>query len=63
MKNKKLLGNAILIFTAAIWGLGFAWQRLGMEDIGPVTFTAAREMISAVFIGLTAAVLRKIKKK
>ena len=61
MKNRKLLGNAILIFTAAIWGLGFAWQRLGMEDIGPVTFTAAREIISAVFIGITALVIRRIK--
>ena len=62
MKNRKLLGNTILIFTAAIWGMGFAWQRLGMEDIGPVTFTASREIISAVFIGLTAAVLRRIRR-
>ncbi len=62
MRNKKLLGNAILIFTAAIWGLGFAWQRMGMEDIGPVTFTAAREIISAVFIGLAAFILGRIKK-
>lgn len=62
MKNRKLIGNLILIFTAAIWGMGFAWQRLGMEDIGPVTFTAAREIISAVFIGLTAVILRTVKK-
>ncbi|MCR4807000.1 MAG: DMT family transporter [Lachnospiraceae bacterium] len=62
MKNKKLLGNAILMFTAAIWGLGFAWQRKGMEDIGPVTFTAAREIISAVFIGLAAIILSKINR-
>lgn len=62
MKNKKLLGNGILIFTAAIWGMGFAWQRMGMEDIGPVTFTAAREIISAVFIGILALILNLISK-
>ncbi len=63
MKNKKLLGNAILMFTAAIWGMGFAWQRLGMEDIGPVTFTAAREIISAVFIGIVAVIINGIARK
>lgn len=63
MKNKKLLGNAILIFTAAIWGLGFAWQRMGMEDIGPVTFTAAREIISAVFIGIAAVIVNVINRR
>ena len=60
MKNRKLLGNAILMFTAAIWGMGFAWQRLGMEDIGPVTFTASREIISAVFIGIAAIIVNII---
>ncbi|MBR4718800.1 MAG: DMT family transporter [Lachnospiraceae bacterium] len=62
MKNKKMFGNFILIFTAAIWGMGFAWQRLGMEDIGPVTFTAAREIISAVFIGIVAFVINLISR-
>lgn len=62
MQNKKMLGNFILLFTAAIWGLGFAWQRLGMEDIGPVTFTAAREIISAVFIGIVAILINSISK-
>ncbi|MCR5508391.1 MAG: DMT family transporter [Lachnospiraceae bacterium] len=59
MKNRKLLGNGILIFTAVIWGLGFSWQRVGMSSIGPVTFTAAREIISAVFIGVAAILLSR----
>ena len=62
MKNRKLLGNTILIFTAAIWGMGFAWQRLGMQDIGPITFTAAREIISAVFIGLAAVIIKQVNR-
>ena len=63
MKNKKMLGNTILMFTAAIWGMGFAWQRLGMEDIGPITFTAAREIISAVFIGIMAVIINITGKR
>ena len=63
MKNRKLLGNAILMFTAAIWGMGFAWQRMGMEDIGPITFTASREIISAVFIGIMAVIINIIRKR
>ena len=63
MKKRKLLGNAILLFTAAIWGMGFAWQRLGMSDIGPITFTAAREIISAVFIGIAAFIINRINKR
>lgn len=51
------------MFTAAIWGMGFAWQRLGMEDIGPVTFTASREIISAVFIGIAAIIVNIIGKR
>ncbi len=57
MKNRKLIGNTILIFTSVVWGLGFSWQRVGMESISPITFTAAREIVSAVFIGLLAWII------
>ncbi|MBR6485569.1 MAG: DMT family transporter [Lachnospiraceae bacterium] len=62
MKNRKLLGNTILIFTSVVWGLGFSWQRVGMESISPITFTAAREIVSAIFIGLLAMIIN-IKTK
>ena len=42
MKNKKMIGNLMLILTAMIWGSAFVAQRVGMDDIGPLTFTAAR---------------------
>lgn len=51
MKNKKLLGNALLILVAIIWGTAFVFQRAGMEHIEPVTFSAARMSLAAVFIG------------
>ncbi len=63
MRVSKIYGNLILIFTAAIWGFGFAWQRIGMEDIGPVTFTACRELISAVAIGIVALIINKRSEK
>ncbi len=34
--------NALLLLTAAIWGLAFVAQRVGMDYIGPFTFNALR---------------------
>ena len=31
--------NMMLLMAAAIWGLGFVAQRLGMDHMGPFTFT------------------------
>ncbi len=54
MRNKKLLGNLLLLFTAFIWGTAFAAQRTGMETIEPITFNAARTVLAAVAVGLLA---------
>ena len=62
MKNKKLLGNALLLLTAMIWGTAFVFQRVGMENIGPVTFTAARMALAAVAIGTLAFLTRRKEK-
>ena len=51
MKNKKMLGNLLLLITAIIWGTAFVAQRVGMESIEPVTFTSSRMWLAA----LTAA--------
>lgn len=59
MKNKSLLGNALLFLTAIIWGTAFVGQRVGMESIEPITFNAARMTLSAVMIGVLAIVLAK----
>lgn len=58
MKNKKMSGNLLLILTAMIWGMAFAFQRKGMESIEPLTFTAVRMGLAAVFVGITASLLR-----
>ena len=61
VKNRKLLGNALLLFTALIWGTAFAFQRVGMEKIEPLTFNAARMALAAVVIGIVAMFTGKKK--
>ena len=57
MKNQKTLGTALLLLVAMIWGTAFVFQRMGMESIGPVTFTAARMSLAAAAVG-TVSLLR-----
>ena len=50
-KKNKLLGNILLLIAAVIWGTAFAFQRVGMDSIEPVTFAASRMTLSAVVVG------------
>ena len=63
MKNKKLLGSGLLLFTALIWGTAFVAQRVGMETIEPITFNAARMLLAAVAVGLVSLLLHWKEKK
>ena len=53
--NKRMLGNALLMLTAMIWGTAFVFQRVGMESIEPITFNAARMALAAVAVGAVSA--------
>ncbi len=59
--RQRSLGNLLLLLTAIIWGMAFAFQRAGMDYIGPLTFTAVRMACAAVVVGAVAiaATLRK----
>ena len=59
MRNRKVLGNVLLLLTAIIWGTAFAAQRAGMESIEPLTFTAARMWPAALAVGFVALVTRR----
>lgn len=50
-----MLGNALLILTAMIWGTAFVFQRVGMERIEPITFNAARMALAAAAVGIVSA--------
>lgn len=46
-------GNLLLILTALIWGCAFVAQDVGMEKVGPLTFSGCRFLVSlAVLIPL-----------
>ena len=59
MRNKKLLGNLLLLLTALIWGTAFVFQRVGMDSIEPITFTAARSWLAAAAVGAVSLVTAK----
>lgn len=47
MKPSKLRGELLLFITAIIWGVSFVAQKLGMNHLGPFSFSAARLTIGA----------------
>ncbi len=58
MRNKKLLGNALLLLTALVWGMAFVFQRdSAVSDIGPFTFCASRMALSALAVGTVSFAL------
>ena len=54
-----MLGNLLLTLTALIWGTAFVAQRVGMEHIEPLTFTASRMVLAAVAVGLVSLLTAK----
>ena len=56
MDNNSLKGSILLFITAFIWGIAFAFQRSGMEYIGPITFMAARCLLAVIFLGVLCMV-------
>ncbi len=47
MKKSTLASDGLLILTAAIWGLAFVAQRVGMDHLGPYAFNAIRFFVGA----------------
>lgn len=46
----QLRHSFLLLMTAIIWGSGFVAQSVGMDYIGPFTFTAVRNLIGTVVL-------------
>lgn len=42
--------TVFLLITATIWGLSFVAQSVGMDHVGPFTFTASRMCLGALFL-------------
>lgn len=54
----QLRQSAILLLTAMIWGATFVAQSLGMDSVGPFTFTTTRMLLGAFFL-LPIVLLRR----
>lgn len=60
--NAFTLRQSLLLFlTAFIWGCSFVAQAVGMDHVGPFTFTACRTLLGALF--LTPLVLYRRKRE
>lgn len=47
MNTQTLKSDALLLITAAIWGFAFVAQRVGMDYVGPFSFSGVRFALSA----------------
>ncbi|MGB0466592.1 MAG: DMT family transporter [Pontibacterium sp.] len=48
MHVRSTRADILLIIVATIWGLAFVAQRMGMENLGPLGFNAARFLLGAL---------------
>lgn len=62
MKKKQLGNSLLLLLTATIWGSAFVAQSVGMDHVGPFTFTFARSIIGGVVLLPCILLLGKWKK-
>lgn len=46
----RTLANGLMLLTALIWGSTFVAQQLGMQHVGPFTYTGARFLMGAVIV-------------
>lgn len=50
MDRKQLKGNLLLLTTATIWGAAFVAQRVGMDYVGPLTFSWTRFVLAVLVL-------------
>ena len=63
MKSKRLYGNILLMITAVIWGSAFVAQSVGMDHVGPFTFTAARSFVGSLVLIPVIFLMDMLRKK
>ncbi len=50
-RAERLRADLFLLLVAVVWGSAFVGQRLGMEQVGPFAFNAARFAVGALTLG------------
>lgn len=60
MKTLQLRNSLLLFLTATIWGVAFVAQSVGMDHVGPFTFTMIRNLLGGAVLIPCIFFLRKI---
>ena len=63
LKNTQIRNSLLLFLTATIWGTSFVAQSVGMDYIGPITFTFARNITGGLFLIPCIWLMRKLNAK
>lgn len=50
MKKSRVRGSLFLFLASLIWGTAFVAQSVGMDYVGPFTFTASRSIIGSIVL-------------
>ena len=59
MSKQQIRNALLLLLTATIWGVAFVAQRVGMDYVGPFTFTSVRSLVGAVSLLPVIALMNK----
>lgn len=57
--NKQLKNSILLVLLSIIWGFAFAFQSIGSNHLGPLTFLAVRCLIAVLVLGIFVLFIRK----
>lgn len=63
MKDKKLVGNTLLIIAALVWGYAYIPQSVGMDYVNPFTFNGIRCILAGIALIPACIVFDILKKK
>ncbi len=61
MERKAITADILLITASILWGFAFAFQRQGMEHLGPFTYTALRFILAALTLLPFALIYRPLR--
>ena len=59
MNQKALRGSLLLLLGSVIWGAAFAVQRMGMDYVGPFTFTGVRMLLAGIVMIPASVIIGK----
>ena len=60
MKTHKVRNSLLLLLTALIWGTAFVAQSVGMDYVGPFTYSCVRSLIAGIMLIPCIAFLNKV---